>query len=63
MGLIRSGNTESTPMSDNDALTKYLWPIVCEISKALLFKDVIFLLTGRKISQKNIWIIQGIIVL
>lgn len=62
MGLIRSGNTESTPMSDNDALTKYLWPIVCErpllkISKALLFKDVIFLLTGRKISQKNIWII------
>lgn len=27
MGLIRSGNTELTPMSDNDALTKYLWPI------------------------------------
>lgn len=24
MGLIRSGNTELTPMSDEDALTKYL---------------------------------------
>ena len=28
MGLIRSGNTALTPMSDDDALTNYLWPIV-----------------------------------
>ena len=30
MGLIRSGNTELTPMDDNE-LTEYLWPIVCEM--------------------------------
>ena len=35
MGLIRSGNTELTPMSDN-ALTKYLWPIVCEMIKTVI---------------------------
>lgn len=33
MGLIRSGNTELTPMSDDGDLTAYLWPIVCEIIK------------------------------
>lgn len=33
MGLIRSGNTELTPMSDDADLTAYLWPIVCEIIK------------------------------
>ena len=32
MGLIRSGNTELTPMDDND-LTEYLWPIVREMIK------------------------------
>ena len=32
MGLIRSGNTELDP-EDDDALTKYLWPIVREIIK------------------------------
>lgn len=32
MGLIRSGNTELTPMDDNE-LTLYLWPIVREIIK------------------------------
>lgn len=31
MGLIRSGNTQLTPMSDDAELTKYLWPIVREI--------------------------------
>lgn len=36
MGLIRSGNTELTPISDNDALTKYLWPIVCEMIKTVI---------------------------
>ena len=32
MGLIRSGNTNLTP-EDDDALTDYLWPIVCEMMK------------------------------
>ena len=32
MGLIRSGNTNLTPC-DNEKLTDYLWPIVCEIIK------------------------------
>ena len=29
MGLIRSGNTTLTPVSDEKELTNYLWPIVC----------------------------------
>lgn len=33
MGLIRSGNTELTPLSDDDELTEYLWPIVREMVK------------------------------
>jgi len=33
MGLIRSSNTELTPLSDNEALTAYLWPIVREMIK------------------------------
>ena len=32
MGLIRSGNTELTPMDDDD-LTTFLWPIVREMIK------------------------------
>ncbi|MCI8809712.1 MAG: ATP-binding protein [Oscillibacter sp.] len=32
MGLIRSENTELTPMSDDTALTEYLWPIVREMA-------------------------------
>ena len=32
MGLIRSGNTDLTPM-DDDKLTDYLWPIVDDIIK------------------------------
>lgn len=35
MGLIRSGNTELTPM-DDDQLTEYLWPIVREIIKTAI---------------------------
>ena len=35
MGLIRSGNTELTPM-DDDKLTDYLWPIVCEMIKTAI---------------------------
>lgn len=33
MGLIRSGHTELTPMSEDEALTAYLWPIVREMIK------------------------------
>lgn len=33
MGLIRSGNTSLTPISDDDSLTAYLWPIVSEMIK------------------------------
>lgn len=36
MGLIRSGNTELTPMSDNADLTEYLWKIVCEMIKTAI---------------------------
>ena len=36
MGLIRSKNTELTPMSSDDELTEYLWPIVCEIIKTAI---------------------------
>ena len=35
MGLIRSGNTELTPMDDED-LTGYLWPIIREIVKTAI---------------------------
>ena len=36
MGLIRSGNTELKPMSDNSDLTVYLWPIVREMIKTTI---------------------------
>ena len=36
MGLIRSGNTTLTPMSDDKDLTAYLWPIVREIVKTAI---------------------------
>ena len=36
MGLIRSKNTELTPVSDEAALTEYLWPIVCEMIKTAI---------------------------
>ena len=36
MGLIRSGNTDLTPMSDDDELTAYLWPIVREMIKTAI---------------------------
>ena len=35
MGLIRSGNTNLTPM-DDDELTDYLWPIVREMIKTVI---------------------------
>ena len=33
MGLIRSGNTDLTPLSNDSTLTEYLWPIVKEMIK------------------------------
>ncbi len=36
MGLIRSGNTELTPMSDDKDLTACLWPIVREMVKTAI---------------------------
>ena len=36
MGLIRSGNTTLTPMSDDRDLTAYLWPIVREMIKTAI---------------------------
>ena len=36
MGLIRSGNTKLTPMSEDKELTAYLWPIVLEMIKTAI---------------------------
>ena len=36
MGLIRSGNTALTPMSNDADLTAYLWPIVREMVKTAI---------------------------
>ena len=47
MGLIRSGNTELTPMDDNE-LTEYLWPIVREMVKTAIENK-----QNLKIKNKN----------
>lgn len=36
MGLLRSGNSNLTPMSADKELTKYLWPIVREMVKTAI---------------------------
>lgn len=36
MGLIRNGNTELTPLSNDSELTEYLWPIVREMIKTAI---------------------------
>lgn len=36
MGLIRSGHTELSPLSDDSELTSYLWPIVREMIKTAI---------------------------
>lgn len=36
MGLIRSGQTDLTPMDDDRELTNYLWPIVREMVKTAI---------------------------
>ena len=46
MGLIRSGNTELTPMSDDKDLTAYLWPIVREMVKTAIENKQNFIIEG-----------------
>ena len=36
MGLIRSGHTDLTPLSNDDDLTAYLWPIAREMIKTAI---------------------------
>lgn len=46
MGLIRSGNTELTPLSDDEALTAYLWPIVREMIKTAIENEQNLIVEG-----------------
>lgn len=46
MGLIRSKNTMLTPISDEEALTDYLWPIVCEIIKTAIENEQNLIVEG-----------------
>ena len=56
MGLIRSGNTDLTPMSDDKELTEYLWPIVREMIKTAIENKQNLIIEGCYIPfdwQKN----------
>lgn len=46
MGLIRSGNTELTPVSNDNDLTAYLWPIVREIIKTAIENEQNLIIEG-----------------
>ncbi len=46
MGLIRSGNSELTPMSDVTELTKFLWPIVREMIKTAVENEQNLIVEG-----------------
>ena len=46
MGLIRSGNTDLTPLSDDASLTEYLWPIVREIIKTAIENEQNLIVEG-----------------
>ena len=46
MGLIRSGQTDLTPMSDDEALTAYLWPIVREMIKTAIENEQNLIVEG-----------------
>ena len=46
MGLIRSGNTMLTPMSDDNDLTEYLWPIVREMIKTAIENEQNLIVEG-----------------
>ncbi|MDE5666251.1 MAG: adenylate kinase, partial [Duncaniella sp.] len=46
MGLIRSGQTELSPLSDDDSLTLYLWPIIREIIKTAIENNQNLIIEG-----------------
>lgn len=46
MGLIRSKNTELTPVSSAKDLTEYLWPIVCEMIKTAIENEQNLMVEG-----------------
>lgn len=46
MGLIRSGQTTLTPMSSDDELTAYLWPIVREMIKTAIENEQNLIVEG-----------------
>lgn len=46
MGLIRSGNTHLTPLSSDEELTAYLWPIVREMIKTALENEQNLIVEG-----------------
>lgn len=46
MGLIRSGNTSLTPLSDDGELTAYLWPIVREMIKTAIENEQNLIVEG-----------------
>ena len=49
MGLIRSGNTELTPLSDDNELTAYLWSIVREMIKTAIENELMDLKNKNQI--------------
>jgi 2-phosphoglycerate kinase len=46
MGLIRSGQTQLTPMDSDEALTEYLWPIVREMIKTAIENEQNLIVEG-----------------
>ena len=46
MGLIRSGNTTLTPLSNDNLLTAYLWPIVREMIKTAIENEQNLIVEG-----------------
>lgn len=46
MGLIRSGNTDLQPTSDDDNLTSYLWPILREMIKTAIENNQNLIIEG-----------------
>ena len=49
MGIIRSGNSDLTPESDDDALTEKLWPIVREMIKTCVENNQSLIIEGCNI--------------
>ena len=52
MGLIRSGNTNMT-VFDDDALTEYLWPILCEMIKTAIENNQNLIVEGWLIMTQS----------